>query len=60
MKKGKSLGLWYETSTQQLLLMNVETLISTMPQQMPNVNKWQRDFFDHHMGLFLSLCSQYT
>ncbi|MCS7036876.1 MAG: hypothetical protein NZM41_09455, partial [Saprospiraceae bacterium] len=40
--------------------MNVETLISAILQQMPNVNKWQRDFFLHHLGLFLSLRGRYT
>ncbi|MDW8228828.1 MAG: hypothetical protein RMJ33_03220 [Saprospiraceae bacterium] len=40
--------------------MNVETLTNAILQQMPNVNKWQRDFFLHHLGLFLSLRGRYT
>lgn len=44
----------------QLLPMNVEALTSTILRQMPEINKWQRDFFQHHLGLFLSLRGRYT
>lgn len=40
--------------------MNVETLTSTILRQMPDINKWQRDFFQHHLGLFLSLRGRYN
>lgn len=40
--------------------MNVETLTSTILREMPDINKWQRDFFQHHLGLFLSLRGRYT
>jgi hypothetical protein len=40
--------------------MNVETLTSAILQQMPDINKWQRDFFYHHLGLFLSLRGRYN
>lgn len=40
--------------------MNVETLTSTILRQMPDINKWQRDFFQHHLELFLSLRGRYT
>lgn len=40
--------------------MNVETLTSTILREMPEINKWQRDFFQHHLGLFLSLRGRYT
>ena len=31
--------------------MNVETLTSTILREMPDINKWQRDFFHHHLTL---------
>ena len=34
--------------------MSIETLTSTILREMPDINKWQRDFFHHHMGLFLT------
>lgn len=40
--------------------MNVETLTSTILREMPDINKWQRDFFHHHLGLFLSLRGRYN
>ena len=40
--------------------MSIETLTSTILREMPEINKWQRDFFQHHLGLFLSLCGRYT
>ena len=40
--------------------MSVETLTSTILREMPDINKWQRDFFQHHLGLFLSLRGRYT
>jgi Transposase DDE domain len=40
--------------------MNIETFTSTILRQMPEINKWQRDFFQHHLDLFLSLRGRYT
>lgn len=40
--------------------MSIETLTSTILRQMPDINKWQRDFFHHLLGLFLSLRGRYT
>ncbi len=40
--------------------MNVETLPSAILRERPNINKWQRDFFQHHLGLFLTLRGRYT
>ena len=40
--------------------MSIETLTSTILRQMPEINKWQRDFFKHHMDLFLTLRGRYT
>ena len=40
--------------------MNVETLTSAILRTMPEVNKWQRDFFLHLMGLYLSLRGRYN
>ncbi len=40
--------------------MNVETLTSAILREMPDINKWQRDFFQHHLGLFLSLRGRYN
>jgi hypothetical protein len=40
--------------------MNVETLTSAILREMPDINKWQRDFFRHHLGLFLSLRGRYN
>ena len=40
--------------------MSIETLTSTILREMPDINKWQRDFFQHHLGLFLSLRGRYT
>lgn len=40
--------------------MSIETLTSTIMRQMPEVNKWQRDFFDHHLELFLSIRGRYN
>lgn len=40
--------------------MNVETLTSTILREMPEINKWQRDFFYHHLNLFLTLRGRYN
>ena len=40
--------------------MSIETLTSTILREMPEINKWQRDFFQHHLGLYLSLRGRYT
>ena len=40
--------------------MSIETLTSAILRQMPEINKWQRDFFHHLLGLFLSLRGRYT
>ncbi len=40
--------------------MNVETLTSAILREMPDINKWQSDFFQHHLGLFLSLRGRYN
>lgn len=40
--------------------MSIETLTSAILREMPEINKWQRDFFEHHLGLFLSLRGRYT
>lgn len=40
--------------------MSIETLTSAILRQMPKINKWQRDFFVHHLLLFLSLRGRYT
>jgi hypothetical protein len=40
--------------------MNVETITSAILREMPDINKWQRDFFHHHLGLFLSLRGRYN
>ena len=40
--------------------MNVETLTSALLREMPDINKWQRDFFQQHLGLFLALRGRYT
>lgn len=40
--------------------MNVKALTSTILREMPEINKWQRDFFEHHLELFLSLRGRYT
>jgi len=40
--------------------MNIETITSTILLEMPDVNKWQHDFFHHHLGLFLTLRGRYT
>lgn len=40
--------------------MNVETLTSAILREMPDINNWQRDFFQHHLGLFLTLRGRYT
>jgi len=40
--------------------MNIETLTSAILREMPDINKWQRDFFHHHLDLFLSLRGRYT
>lgn len=40
--------------------MSIETLTSTILRQMPDINKWQRDFFHHLLRLFLSLRGRYT
>lgn len=40
--------------------MNVETITSAILREMSEINKWQRDFFQHHLGLFLSLRGRYN
>lgn len=40
--------------------MSVETITSAIMREMPEINKWQRDFFNHHLGLFLTLRGRYT
>ncbi len=40
--------------------MSIETLTSTILRQMPEINKWQRDFFTQHLDLFLSIRGRYT
>jgi hypothetical protein len=40
--------------------MSIETLTSTILRKMSELNKWQRDFFLHHVVLFLSLRGRYT
>ena len=40
--------------------MSIETLTSTIMRLMPELNKWQRDFFDHHLELFLSIRGRYN
>lgn len=40
--------------------MSIETLTSTIMRQMPELNKWQRDFFEHHLELFLSIRGRYN
>ena len=40
--------------------MSIETLTSAILREMPDINKWQRDFFLHHLDLFLSLRGRYT
>lgn len=40
--------------------MSIETLTSAILRQMPDMNKWHRDFFQHLLGLFLSLRGRYT
>ncbi len=40
--------------------MSIETLTSAILREMPEINKWQRDFFQHHLGLFLALRGRYT
>lgn len=40
--------------------MSIETLTSAILSKMPEINKWQRDFFHHLLGLFLSLRGRYT
>ena len=40
--------------------MNVETLTSAILREMSEINKWQHDFFQHHLGLFLTLRGRYT
>lgn len=40
--------------------MNVETITSAILREMPDINKWQRDFFHHHLGLCLALRGRYT
>ena len=44
----------------QLLPMSVETITSAILREMPEINKWQRDFFHHHLGLFLTLRGRYN
>ena len=40
--------------------MSIKTLTSAILREMPDINKWQRDFFDHHLELFLSIRGRYT
>ena len=40
--------------------MSIETLTSAILREMPEINKWQRDFFLHLLGLFLTLRGRYT
>jgi hypothetical protein len=40
--------------------MSIETLTSTILRKMSELNKWQREFFLHHVVLFLSLRGRYT
>lgn len=40
--------------------MSIETLTSAILRQMPEINKWQRDFFKHLLGLFLCIRGRYT
>jgi Transposase DDE domain len=40
--------------------MNVETITSAILREMSGINKWQRDFFQRHLWLFLSLRGRYT
>ncbi len=40
--------------------MNVETITSAILREMSGINKWQHDFFQHHLGLFLSLRGRYN
>ena len=40
--------------------MSIETLTSAILHQMPETNKSQRDFFHHHLELFLSMRGRYT
>ena len=40
--------------------MSIETLTSAILRTMPDVNKWQRDFFLHLRGLCLSLRGRYN
>jgi hypothetical protein len=40
--------------------MSIETLTSAILREMPEINKWQRDFFLHLLGLFLALRGRYT
>ena len=44
----------------ELLPMSIEILTSTILRKMSELNKWQRDFFIHHVVLFLSLRGRYT
>jgi hypothetical protein len=40
--------------------MSTEVITSTILRKMSETNKWQRDFFLHHVVLFLSLRVRYT
>ena len=40
--------------------MNVETITSAILREMSEINKWQHDFFQHHLDLFLTLRGRYT
>lgn len=40
--------------------MSTEVITSTILRKMSEMNKWQRDFFLHHVVLFLSLRGRYT
>lgn len=40
--------------------MNVETITNAILREMPDINKWQRDFFHHLVGLFLTLRGRYN
>lgn len=40
--------------------MSTEVITSTILRKMSEINKWQRDFFLHHVVLYLSLRGRYT
>lgn len=40
--------------------MRIAAFTSTILREMPEINKWVLDFFDHHLELFLSIRGWYT